>query len=172
RADSVKELVEMDFPGYGVGGLSVGEEKPVMYEILEHTTPLLPQGKARYLMGVGSPDCLVEAVLRGVDMFDCVLPTRIARNGTMFTSQGRVVIRNAQYKEDMRPIDENCDCYACRHFTRAYVRHLFMAGEILGARLATIHNLRYLFSVMEALRAAIEEGNLAATARRLLEIPN
>ena len=172
RTASVNELVDMDFPGYGIGGLSVGEEKPLMYEILEHTTPLLPQNKPRYLMGVGSPDCLVEAVLRGVDMFDCVLPTRIARNGTMFSSQGRVVIRNAQYKDDMRPIDESCDCYACRHFSRAYMRHLFMAGEILGARLATIHNLRYLCTVMEALRLAIEEGRLAETAKKLLAIPN
>ncbi len=168
RALSAAELVEMDFPGYGIGGLSVGEEKPLMYEILEHTTPLLPQEKPRYLMGVGSPDCLVEGVLRGVDMFDCVLPTRIARNGTLFTSQGKLVIRNSQYKEDMRPLDEQCSCYACRYFTRAYVRHLFMAGEILGARLATIHNLHFLVSLMAELRLAIEENRLSQTAARLL----
>ena len=172
RADSAGELVEADFPGYGIGGLSVGEEKPLMYEILEHTTPLLPADKPRYLMGVGSPDCLVEGVQRGVDMFDCVLPTRIARNGSMYTSTGRVAIRNARYREDKRPIDENCDCYTCRHFTRAYLRHLFVAGEILGATLATIHNLRYLLALMAELRLAIEEGRLAAAARSILAIPD
>ncbi|MDR0469297.1 MAG: tRNA guanosine(34) transglycosylase Tgt [Peptococcaceae bacterium] len=168
RTRSANDLMEMDFPGYGIGGLSVGEEKPLMYEILEHTTPLLPKNKPRYLMGVGSPDCLVEGVLRGVDMFDCVLPTRIARNGTMFTSEGRLVIRNAKYKDDRRPLDEKCDCYACRHFSRAYIRHLFVAGEILGAMLATIHNLRYLISLMAELRLAIEGGRLREAARRLL----
>ena len=172
RTSSACELVEMDFPGYGIGGLSVGEEKPLMYEVLEHTTPLLPLEKPRYLMGVGSPDCLVEGVLRGVDMFDCVLPTRIARNGTLFTSQGRLVIRNAQYKNDMRPLDELCDCYTCRNFSRAYIRHLFIAGEILGATLATIHNLRYLISLMAELRLAIEEDRLAETAQRLLAVTN
>ncbi|MCL1804390.1 MAG: tRNA guanosine(34) transglycosylase Tgt [Clostridiales bacterium] len=168
RTSSAVELVEMDFPGYGIGGLSVGEEKPLMYEILEHTTPLLPQDKPRYLMGVGSPDCLVEGVLRGIDMFDCVLPTRIARNGTLFTSRGRLVIRNARYKSDMRPPDEFCGCYACRNFSRAYIRHLFIAGEILGATLATIHNLHYLLSLMAKLRLAIEEDRLQETAKRLL----
>lgn len=172
RSSSAGDLVDMDFPGYGIGGLSVGEGKPLMYEMLEHTTPLLPWDKPRYLMGVGSPDCLVEGVLRGVDMFDCVLPTRIARNGALFTSQGRLAIRNARYRDDMRPLDENCDCYACRHFSRAYIRHLFIAGEILGATLATIHNLRYLVSLMAELRLAIEENRLAETAKRLLAIPN
>jgi queuine tRNA-ribosyltransferase len=168
RARSAAELTEMDFPGYGIGGLSVGEEKPLMYEILEHTTPLLPQDKPRYLMGVGSPDCLVEGVLRGVDMFDCVLPTRLARNGALFTAQGRLAIRNSQYKDDLQPVEENCSCYACRHFSRAYIRHLFMAGEILGARLATIHNLHFLLSLMTELRLAIEEDRLRETAVRLL----
>jgi queuine tRNA-ribosyltransferase len=172
RSASAEDLVGMDFPGYAIGGLSVGEEKPLMYEMLEHTAPLLPQDKPRYLMGVGSPDCLVEGVLRGVDMFDCVLPTRIARNGALYTSQGKIVIRNAQYKEDMRPPDESCDCYACRNFTRAYIRHLFVAGEILGATLATMHNLRYLLSLMAELRLAIEEGRLRETAKRLLSIAN
>ena len=172
RTDSVNELTEMDFPGYGIGGLSVGEDKPLMYDILEHTAPQLPQDKPRYLMGVGSPDCLVESVLRGVDMFDCVLPTRIARNGAMFSSRGRISIRNASYKDDMRPPDELCDCYTCRHFTRAYIRHLFIAGEILGARLATIHNLRYLMNLMAELRLAIKEGRLAEVAKAQLAIPN
>jgi len=172
RAASVYDLTELDFPGYGIGGLSVGEEKPLMYEILAHTTALLPRDKPRYLMGVGSPDCLVEGVLRGVDMFDCVLPTRIARNGAMFSSQGRITIRNAQYKDDLSPIDEQCACYTCRHFSRAYLRHLFIAGEILGARLATIHNLHYLISLMAELRLAIEEGRLAETAKKHLSISN
>jgi queuine tRNA-ribosyltransferase len=168
RTKSALELVDMDFPGYGIGGLSVGEEKPLMYEILEHTTPLLPENKPRYLMGVGSPDCLVEGVLRGVDMFDCVLPTRIARNGTVFTSQGKLVIRNAKYKDDLNPLDPQCDCYACRTFSRAYIRHLFIAGEILGARLATIHNLHFLITLMARLRRAIQEDNLIEVASSLL----
>ena len=171
RSESVSALLELDFPGYGIGGLSVGEEKPLLYETLEYTTPLLPKDKPRYLMGVGSPDCLVEGVLRGVDMFDCVLPTRIARNGTMFSSRGKVVILNAQYKEDQRPVDENCACYACRRFSRAYIRHLFVAGEILGLRLATLHNLHYLFSLMAELRQAIEEDRLAETAKQILALP-
>lgn len=120
----------MDFFGYGIGGLSVGEPKPMMYDLLEAIMPHMPAAKPRYLMGVGSPDCLIEGVLRGVDMFDCVLATRIARNGTCFTTDGRLVIKNAQYAHDFRPIDEECDCYACQNFSRAYIRHLFKAGEI------------------------------------------
>ena len=157
RIESAKVLTDMDFPGYGIGGLSVGEPKPVMYELLEETLPYMPENKPRYLMGVGSPDCLVEGVYRGIDMFDCVLATRIARNGTCFTDSGRLVIRNATYAEDMRPIEEGCDCYACRNFSRAYIRHLMKAGEITGGRLATIHNLRYLLRLMERIRAAIRE---------------
>lgn len=168
RTASARDLVELDFPGYAIGGLSVGEDKPLMYEILDHTTPLLPDNKPRYLMGVGSPDCLVEGVLRGVDMFDCVLPTRIGRNGTVFTSSGKLVIRNAKYKSDMGPLDPYCDCYACRTFSRAYIRHLFMAGEILGARLATTHNLHFLISLMAKLRLAIQEDRLVETAAQLL----
>ena len=172
RRESAEELMEIGFPGYGIGGLSVGEEKPMMYDILEQTTPLLPEDKPRYLMGVGSPDCLVEGVLRGVDLFDCVLPTRIARNGTMFSTQGRIVIRNAKYKEDRDPVDERCHCYTCTHFSRAYLRHLFMAGELLGPRLATIHNLHYLLTLMEEIRVAIEEDRLAEVAKRILGTPN
>ncbi len=172
RADSARELVDMDLPGYAIGGLSVGEEKEVMYDILDFTTPLLPLDKPRYLMGVGSPDCLVEGVLRGIDMFDCVLPTRIARNGAMYTSQGRINIRNSQYKDDTLPVDEACDCYTCSRFTRAYLRHLFMAGEMLGPMLATIHNLNYLLSLMSLLRMAINEDRLDPVARKLLAIPN
>ena len=155
RECSVQELLELDFPGYGIGGLSVGEPKSLMYETLEYTTPLLPADKPRYLMGVGSPDCLVEGVARGVDMFDCVLPTRIARNGTVFVPEGKMVIRNAQYARDFRPIDENCTCYACRNFSRAYIRHLLKADEILGLRLTSIHNLHYLIDLMTKMRESI-----------------
>jgi queuine tRNA-ribosyltransferase len=161
REQSARDLVSLDFPGYGIGGLSVGEPKPLMYEVLEYTVPLLPENKPRYLMGVGSPDCLIEGVLRGVDMFDCVLPTRIARNGTVFTRKGKLVIRNARYKEDFTPLDPSCGCYSCRNFTRAYIRHLFNTGEILGLRLTTIHNLTFLLELMKGIREAIARGTLA-----------
>ncbi|WP_418792541.1 tRNA guanosine(34) transglycosylase Tgt [Phosphitispora sp. TUW77] len=160
RERSARELTAMDFPGYGIGGLSVGEPKPLMYEMLDCTVPLLPVDKARYLMGVGSPDCLIEAVIRGVDMFDCVLPTRIARNGTVMTSHGRLVVRNAGNARDFRPLDEECSCYTCRNFTRAYIRHLFKANEILGLRLTTIHNLHFLLNLMKGIRAAIADDYL------------
>ncbi len=155
RIESAKTLADMDMIGYGIGGLSVGEPKPIMYEMLEAFMPYMPANKPRYLMGVGTPDCLVEGVLRGVDMFDCVLATRIARNGTVLTRNGRMVIRNAQYAEDFTPIDPECSCYTCREFTRAYVRHLLKVGEITGARLASIHNLHYLVHLMEEIRDAI-----------------
>ena len=157
RIESAKTLADMDFPGYGIGGLSVGEPKPVMYEMLEKIEPHLPKNKPRYLMGVGTPDCFLEGVLRGVDMFDCVLATRIARNGTCFTRNGRLVVRNAAYARDFTPIEEGCDCYACQHFTRAYVRHLLKAEEITGGRLTSIHNLRFLIRMMEEIRQAILE---------------
>ena len=162
RAQSVKELTEIDFPGYSIGGLSVGEPKPVMYRILDHTTPLLPKDKPRYLMGVGSVDCLFEGVIRGIDMFDCVLQTRIARNGTALTSQGKVVIRNATSAEDFGPLDPECDCYVCRNHSRAYLRHLIKCNEILGARLLTYHNLYYTLSLMEKIREAIRNDTLTA----------
>ncbi len=160
RIESAKALADLDFIGYGIGGLSVGEPKPVMYGMLEALMPHMPVGKPRYLMGVGSPDCLIEGTLRGVDMFDCVLATRIARNGTCFTKNGRVVIKNAQYARDFGPLDEDCDCYTCRNFSRAYLRHLFKAQEITGARLASIHNLRFLLRLMEKVRQAIQEDRL------------
>lgn len=160
REESAKQLVALDFPGYAVGGLSVGEPAELMYDILENTTPFLPEDKPRYLMGVGSPDYLIEAVMRGIDMCDCVLPTRIARNGTAMTSEGKVVVRNATYEKDWTPLDHNCDCYTCTHYTRAYIRHLVKCGEILGARLLTIHNLRFLVRLMEDVRKAIEEDRL------------
>jgi queuine tRNA-ribosyltransferase len=160
REESVREMIKLDFPGYSIGGLSIGEPKPIMYDVLDWTAHLMPENKARYLMGVGSPDCLLEGVIRGIDMFDCVLPTRIARNGTAFTSKGKVVIRNAEYAEDFGPLDDECDCYACKNFSRAYIRHLFKAKEILGARLATIHNLRFLIKLMAQIRQAIMEDSL------------
>ena len=157
RIESAKTLSDMDFIGYGIGGLSVGEPKPIMYEMLEEMMPYMPAHKPRYLMGVGTPDCLIEGVLRGIDMFDCVLATRIARNGTALTSAGRLVVRNAQFARDFGPIDPECDCYACTHFSRAYVRHLIKAGEITGGRLLSIHNLRFLIRLMERVRQAIAE---------------
>lgn len=160
REQSAKEITAIDLPGYAIGGLSVGEPKPMMYDILEHTTPFMPVDKPRYLMGVGSPDDLIEGVIRGVDMFDCVLPTRIARNGTAMTSQGKVVVRNATYAEDFTPLDPECDCYTCRNYTKAYIRHLIKTNEILGARLITTHNLHFLLKLMENIRQAIREDRL------------
>lgn len=160
RLNHVRDMVSLDFPGYSIGGLSVGETKEEMYEVLDYLTPEMPENKPRYLMGVGSPDALFEGVLRGVDMFDCVLPTRIARNGTCMTSQGRLVVKNAAFKRDFRPIDEACDCYACRNYSRAYIRHLFKADETFGLRLTSIHNLHFLCQTMARIRQAIAEGNL------------
>lgn len=160
REQSAKDLISLDFPGYAVGGLSVGEPKELMYEALEWTTPLLPSNKPRYLMGVGSPDALIEGTIRGIDMFDCVLPTRIARNGTTMTSSGRVVIRNAQYERDYSPLDPECDCYTCRNYSRAYLRHLIKADEVFGIRLTTYHNLYFLIKLMGQVRQAILEDRL------------
>lgn len=160
REKSAKDLVEMDFPGYAVGGLSVGEPKELMCELLGFTTSFLPENKPRYLMGVGSPDYLIEAALRGIDMCDCVLPTRIARNGTALTANGKVVVRNATYEKDWGPLDPECDCYTCKNYTRAYIRHLVKNKEILGARLLSIHNLRFLTKLMERVRIEIEKDNL------------
>jgi len=160
REKSAKDLVAMDFPGYAVGGLSVGEPKELMCDVLEFTTQFLPEDKPRYLMGVGTPDYLIEAVLRGIDMCDCVLPTRIARNGTALTSKGKVVVRNATYEKDWNKLDEECDCYTCKNYTRAYIRHLIKTNEILGVRLLSIHNLRFLTRLMENVRKAIENDSL------------
>ena len=157
REKSARDLVDLNFPGYAIGGLSVGEPAELMYEILDFTVPLLPENKPRYNMGVGTPDYLIESVMRGIDMCDCVLPTRIARNGTAMTTYGKVVARNAEYAHDFSPLDPECDCYACKNFTRAYIRHLVKAGEILGARLISLHNLRFLIKLMENVRKSIEE---------------
>lgn len=157
RIECANRLVDMDFPGYAVGGLSVGEPKELMYEMLDITLEHLPQNKARYLMGVGTPDCLVEGVMRGIDMFDCVYPTRVARNGTAMTWNGRLVIKNAQYEHDFHPIDEHCNCYTCRNYSRAYIRHLVRVNEIFGLRLLTIHNLHFLIDFMRQMRQSIME---------------
>lgn len=160
RKKSLSEIVPYASVGFSIGGLSVGEPKKLMYEILDELAPLYPEDKARYLMGVGSPDCIIEGVIRGIDMFDCVLPTRVARNGTAFTSTGKIVIKNGMYKEDFTPLDSECDCYACKNFTKSYIRHLCNADEILGAELLSIHNLRYLTHLMEQIKDAIRENRL------------
>ncbi|SMB95721.1 tRNA-guanine transglycosylase [Desulfonispora thiosulfatigenes DSM 11270] len=157
RIQSANELIPMDFPGYAIGGLSVGEPNELMYEVLDYLTPIMPKHKPRYLMGVGAPDNIVEGIMRGVDMFDCVLPTRIARNGTAMTRTGKLVVRNAKYKADFTPIDEECTCYACKNFTRAYIRHLIKTDEILGLRLISIHNLHFLLELARESRNAILE---------------
>ena len=160
REQSAKELIELDFPGYAIGGISVGEPKPEFLDILRYTTPLMPENKPRYLMGVGTPDYLIEAALAGIDMCDCVLPTRIARHGTAMTANGKVVVRNATYERDFTPLDPECDCYTCKNYTRAYIRHLLNTKEILGIRLLSIHNLRFLTKLMERVRIEIECDNL------------
>ncbi|MEO1769678.1 MULTISPECIES: tRNA guanosine(34) transglycosylase Tgt [Enterococcus] len=160
RRQSAKDLVSMDFPGYSIGGLSVGEPKAEMNRVLEFTTPLIPENKPRYLMGVGAADSLIDGVIRGVDMFDCVLPTRIARNGTTMTSQGRLVVKNAKFARDFRPLDENCDCYTCRNYSRAYIRHLIHCDETFGIRLTSYHNLYFLINLMKQVRQAIMDDNL------------
>ncbi|GHA23460.1 tRNA guanosine(34) transglycosylase Tgt [Oceanisphaera arctica] len=160
RDESLTGLLEIGFDGYAVGGLAVGEPKHEMHKVLEHTCPKIPADKPRYLMGVGKPEDLVEGVRRGIDMFDCVMPTRNARNGHLFTTEGVVKIRNAKHKIDTGPLDADCDCYTCKNYSRSYLHHLDKCNEILGARLNTIHNLRYYQRVMEGLRGAIEQGKL------------
>jgi queuine tRNA-ribosyltransferase len=161
REESLRGLTEIGFDGYAIGGLSVGEPKRDMRRVLKHIAPQLPQDRPRYLMGVGTPEDIVDAVGQGMDMFDCVLPTRNARNGWIFARHGTIKLRNAQYREDVRPLDENCSCYTCRHFTRAYLHHLQRVNEILGARLNTLHNLCYYLELMREMRSAISAGRLA-----------
>src|SRR5699024_7423228 len=160
RKQSAEDLTSLDFSGYAIGGLSVGEPKPLMNRMLEYTTPFLPNDKPRYLMGVGSPDSLIDGAIRGIDMFDCVLPTRIARNGTCMTSHGRLVVRNAKYSRDFTPIDDNCECHVCQNYSRAYIRHLVKCNETFGFRLTTYHNLHFLLKLMEQVRAAIKSDRL------------
>ena len=157
RKYCAEELVKMDFPGYSIGGTSIGEPKEVMFQMIRDTTPYLPLDKPRYLMGVGSVDAILEGVGDGVDMFDCVLPTRIARHGALMTSKGRVNIRDKQYEEDFTPLDDACDCYCCKNYTKAYLRHLYKCEETFGKRLLSIHNIRFLIHLMEEIRLAIKE---------------
>jgi queuine tRNA-ribosyltransferase len=168
RARSAQFLTSLDFPGYGIGGLSVGETKAQMHEMLDVLHPILPQDKPRYLMGVGSPEDLFECVARGVDQFDCVLPTRIARNGSVFTHQGRVNLRNAQFSSDRQPIEPACRCYTCRTFSRAYLRHLIVAKETLALRLATLHNLHFMLELMRSIRGTILSGDFGSYKDRFL----
>ncbi len=160
RRQSVEEIVPIGFDGYALGGVSVGEPKDIMYSITQDIAPLLPEDKTRYLMGVGTPEDIVFAVSQGVDMFDCVMPTRCARHGLLFTNNEKIVIKNARWREDNRPIDETCDCYTCRNYSRAYLRHLYIAGEILAMILNTIHNIRHYMLLMERIRSAIREDRL------------
>ncbi len=160
RIESIKRTLPYAKCGIGIGGLSVGEPKPVMYKMLDALRPYYPENMPRYLMGVGSPDCLVEGVVRGIDMFDCVLPTRIGRNGTAMTFNGDITVRNAAYKEDFTPIEEGCDCYACKNYTKAYIRHLINTDEIFGGRLLSLHNVRMLHRLTEQMKKAIWEDRL------------
>jgi queuine tRNA-ribosyltransferase len=169
RDESLARLTEIGFHGYAIGGLSVGEPKEDMRRVLAHTAPRLPADRPRYLMGVGTPEDIVESVAQGIDMFDCVLPTRNARNGWLFTRHGDIKIKNARHKDDTRPLDESCDCYTCRHFTRSYLHHLHRTGEILGAMLNTIHNLHYYQILMTEIRGAIEAGEFTAFRARFAE---
>ena len=171
--DLRQESLELTLPyvkyGVAIGGLSVGEPKEEMYDLLEFLVPKLPKEVPHYLMGVGSPDCIIEAVLRGVDMMDCVLPTRIARNGTAYTSKGKIVVRNGAYKADYTPLDDECDCYCCTHFTKAYLRHLLNTDEILGGRMLSLHNLAYLLKLMEQVRDAINHDRLLEFRKEFYE---
>ena len=169
REKSAKDLVEMDFPGYAIGGLSVGEPKDMMIDVLDFTTKFLPENKPRYLMGVGTPDYLIEAALHGIDMCDCVLPTRIARHGTAMTSKGKIVVRNAAYAEDFTPLEDDCDCYACKNYTRAYIHHLIREKEMLGSELLSIHNIKFLTKLMNRVRIAIDNDCLQNFANDFYE---
>ena len=169
REFSAEDITKLDFDGYAVGGLAVGEPVDIMYDIVDFTTSLMPENKPRYLMGVGRPENLLEAVERGVDMFDCVMPTRNGRNAYLFTSEGILSIRNAKYKDDFSTIDENCDCYTCRNFSKAYLRHLFIAGEILALELASIHNLNFYLSLMRTAREKIIEGRFSEWKKEILK---
>lgn len=172
RLKALENVKKKATVGFSIGGLSVGEPKEKMYEMLDVLAPNYPEDKARYLMGVGSPDCIIEGVIRGIDMFDCVLPTRNARNGTALTSTGKVVVKNGIYREDFTPLDSECDCYACKNFTKAYLRHLFNVDEILGAQLLSIHNIRYLTNFMEQIKQAIREDRLLEFREEYLKKTN
>lgn len=169
RAWSAKETVKLDFDGYSIGGTSVGEDKPTMYKMIDDAVKYLPEDKPRYLMGVGDPIDILEGVERGIDMFDCVLPTRIARHGNAFTHHGKINLKNAKFKEDFTSIEEECDCYACRHYTKAYIRHLIVAGETFGQRLLSIHNLRFLIKLTEDIRVSIDQNQFKEFKEEFIE---
>ena len=169
RLESLREAKQYATYGIAIGGLSVGEPKPLMYEIMDEMLPYYPQDVPRYLMGVGSPDCLIEGVLRGIDMFDCVLATRIARNGTAMTSRGKIVVRNAKYKEDFTPRDPECDCYCCKNYTKAYLRHLVNVGEMMGGMMLSLHNITFLTKLMRQIRQAVLEDRLQDFAAEFYE---
>jgi len=169
REQCAKALVEMDFPGYSIGGTSVGEPKEIMYKMIDDAVKWLPEDKPRYLMGVGNPIDLIEGALRGIDMFDCVLPTRVARHGALMTSHGRININNEKFKEDFTPIDPECDCYTCRNYSKAYLRHLHKSDELFGKRLLSIHNVRFLLKLAEDIRQAIQEDRLDLFKEEFLE---
>jgi queuine tRNA-ribosyltransferase len=168
RQEAARYVASLGFPAYAIGGLSVGEPKQLMHNMLDVTIPLLPEEKPRHLLGVGSPEDLFECVARGIDIFDCALPTRVARNGTLFTREGRLNIRNARFREDPSPVEERCSCYTCRTFSRGYLRHLVIGGEILGLHLATLHNLHFMFDAMREIREAIVRGRFAALKEEFL----
>ncbi len=169
REHCAKELAKMDFPGYSIGGTSIGEPKDVFSKMVEYSVKYLPLDKPRYLMGIGSIDFILEGIEKGVDMFDCVLPTRIARHGALMTSKGRVNIRDAKYKEDFSPLDDECDCYTCKNYTKAYLRHLYVADETFGKRLLSIHNIRFLIHMMEEARVAIKEDRFLEFKEEMLK---
>ncbi|MDD5635428.1 MAG: tRNA guanosine(34) transglycosylase Tgt [Atribacterota bacterium] len=169
RQESAKYLTDLEFPGYAMGGLSVGEPKQLMYEMIDKTITCLPDEKPRYLMGVGAPQSIIEGVARGIDMFDCVLPTRNGRNGCLFTSTGKISITNARYRDDLSPLDNDCGCYACQNFSRAYLRHLYMANEMLGPILGTIHNLYFMNKLVKDIKIAIEKNNFNIFKKRFYE---
>lgn len=169
RRFSAEETVKMNFDGYSIGGTSVGETKDVMYKMIDDAIKYLPKDKPRYLMGVGEPADILEGVERGIDMFDCVLPTRLARHGNAFTNEGKINLKNAQFKEDFETIDQKCDCYACQHYSKAYIRHLLVAKETLGARLLSIHNIRFLIKLMENIRASIKNGEFQKFKEEFLQ---
>lgn len=170
RAMCATELAKLPFEGYSIGGTSIGEPRDVFVKMVDYSVPFLPEDKPRYLMGVGSIDYILEGVKRGVDMFDCVLPTRLARHGALYTSHGRVNIRDAKYKTDLTPLDDNCDCYTCKHYTKSYLRHLYVSNEILGKRLLSIHNVRFLISFMEKMRIAIKEDKFLEFKDNYMEL--
>jgi queuine tRNA-ribosyltransferase len=170
RKQAAEQLIEIGFDGYAIGGLSVGEPRELMYEILDYTAPILPKNKTRYLMGVGTPQDILEAVSRGIDIFDCVVPTRNGRNGTGFTSKGKVIIRNAKYISDKSPLDEDCGCHCCKNYSRAYLHHLFSIDEILGLRLLSLHNVHFYAKLMYNIRSAINRGTFLEFKKEILAI--